>query len=291
MKIDFKAARSLPAQQERFKCVLYGDKGSGKSWFAYSFPDALVIDTENIISYSKFKSRLQENNGGYIAANTLEEMKEIIVELFKNDGLYKTLVIDSISVPYHDMCNREIDRLKKGGSEGTEFARHTTKAKRILFDIGQLLKRIDMNVILIAHQKDKYEGDAHIGYTSDIPDKVAYDLGCEIEAQRRGSSFKGVVKKSRYSGILKPASTFDLEFAGNENAFGYNKKAKKINNEKLATQEQIEKLKNHLEFYNVKREAIDAQLRKCKASCFEEVSAELMGRWIDFYDKKNEEVL
>lgn len=161
------ALRAKPPVLEpnRFRALIYGNTGVGKTHFVASMPNVYYIDTEGMSKYKKFVDMLKENKSFLIQLFDLQEIINEVKELISVKHDYKTLVIDSISIPCAHLANLEVDRLvkKTPSSEGTEFGANLAKVKRLIFQLGILLSRLDMNVIVTAHEKTKYEKSIEIG--------------------------------------------------------------------------------------------------------------------------------
>lgn len=197
-------AKKPVIKEARFKAVVYANRGVGKTHFCCSFPNTYYLDTEGLESHPHFVEMLV-NNGSDLAR--INELSEIIAEvrmLLSTQHSYKTLVIDSISFPFHMLANMEAERLakaSKGEKEGTEYGANMAKAKRQVFELGMLLSRLDMNVLVTAHEKTKYEKGEEIGKASDVSDKLEYALGSVLHLRRVGKTVKVSVEKSRYTSL------------------------------------------------------------------------------------------
>lgn len=184
--MSLKAKRPV-VQEERFKAVIYANRGVGKTHFCCSFPNTYYIDCEGLNSHPHFVDMLIKNESDLIRINELSDIIAEVKTLLSTKHDYKTLVIDSITFPFHLLSNFEAERLaKKAGGEGTEFGQNMAKAKRLIFELGMLLTRLDMNVLCTAHEKVKYEKGVEIGKVADCHEKLEYALGSVINLRRQG---------------------------------------------------------------------------------------------------------
>src|SRR6185312_13084296 len=126
-------AKKPELQPNRFRGLIYGDKGVGKTHFVLSMPSVYYIDTEGASKYKRFVEMLNQNNSDVVEIFDLQEIINEVKELLTIKHNYKTLVIDSISVPCAHLANLEVDRLTKKapGTEGTEFGANLAKVKRL----------------------------------------------------------------------------------------------------------------------------------------------------------------
>ncbi len=168
------------------------------------FPDSYFIDTEGLQNHPHFVEMLVSNRSDLARINELSEIIAEVKTLLSTNHSYKTLVIDSISFPFHLLANMEAERLatkSKGMTEGTEFGANMAKAKRQVFELGMLLSRLDMNVLVTAHEKTKYQNGEEIGKVSDVSEKMEYALGSVLHLRRQGKNVKVFVEKSRYTAL------------------------------------------------------------------------------------------
>ena len=213
-------------QSNRFKALVFGLPGVGKSHFAYSFPGPYIIDTEGLMRYSHFTKMINDNGGVVAELNTIEKIMDEIRALRSEKHEYKTLVIDSLSPVYRDYCNREAKRLEddaqnrnKPVTDSTDFGRNARRPNRMLEEMAQLISKIDMNVILISHAKAKFVKGENIGETADTPDKFGYMLGAVIQIEMHGELRKGRILKSRYN-ELESMGWIDPTYAEIKKRFG-----------------------------------------------------------------------
>lgn len=278
--------------EQRFKALIYGDHGTGKSHFACSFPDTYYIDTEKLQEYNKFVKMLNASNSILCYMNDFHEIINEVKELLSVAHNYKTLVIDSISFPYGLLAQHEIDRLVKASSkpiEGTEFQAHLSKPKRLLFHLGMLLTRLDMNVIVIAHEKSKFQGGEEIGKTFDIGEKIGYSLGTIINLKMIGPKRFAVITKTRYDELPnKETISFDDGYKIITDRFGNEMFSREVKVEKLAEALQIEELNHLIKLLNIPDETIQKWLTSSKCMSLDELSEEVCLKLITACKKKLE---
>ena len=278
-------ARKPVVKEERFKAVIYANRGVGKTHFCCSFPNTYFIDTEGIDSYKHFMQMLDDNNSMLSRINELSEIIEEVKQLLSVKHDYKTLVIDSITFPFHLLSNFEAERLakkSKDGSEGTEYGANMAKAKRLTFELGMLLTRLDMNVIVSCHEKTKYEKGVEIGKAADINEKLEYALGSVINLRRQGKKIKAFVDKSRYPALpTGEAIDFENGYEVLKSIFGAEVFEKPSVNEILATPEQLEEVRTLIMNLAVPEEWLNKRIASCRASTLEQLSEKDMQDLID----------
>lgn len=275
-------AKKPEVKDARLKALLYADKGVGKTHFCCSFPDVYYIDTEGLEDYPHLVGMLEKNGGSIVYLNELSDIINEVTELLSTKHSYKTLVIDSISFPYAWLAQIEAERLSKNGGEGTEYGANLAKAKRLTFQLGILLSRLDMNVIVVAHEKQKFVDNKDAGKTFDISDKLAYSLGAVCNLKLLGTRRKLFVEKSRYSEIKTgDFIEFDEGFETIKSLFGENIFVREVVIEKLATPEQVKELTRLIGVLKISDEVVGKLLTNAKASTMEQMTEAFAQKAID----------
>lgn len=277
-------AKAPIVKDARFKAVVYANRGVGKTHFCCSFPDSYFIDTEGLESHPHFVEMLVNNGSDLARINELSEIIAEVKTLLSTKHNYKTLVIDSISFPFHLLANMEAERLSKkgkGDTEGTEFGANMAKAKRQVFELGMLLSRLDMNVLVTAHEKTKYQNGEEIGKVSDVSEKMEYALGSVLHLRRQGKNVKVFVEKSRYT-ALPTAEMLDFN-QGYElmcDRLGKQIFEKESAPEALATPEQIDEVGMLIHNLNVPEDWLNKKLASYRASKVNQLNTDDMAALI-----------
>lgn len=263
-------------KEARFKAVVYATRGVGKTHFCCSFPNAYIIDTEGLESHPHFVDMLIKNKSDIARINELSAIIAEVKELLSTKHDYKTLVIDSITFPFHLLANMEAERLAKkakGDAEGTEYGANLAKAKRQTFELGMLLSRLDMNVVVTAHEKKKYADGKEIGTESDVNEKMEYSLGSVINLKRMGEHVKARIEKSRYTQL--PTGSF-IDFDNGYqllcDKFGVSVFERESLHEELATSEQIDEAKRLISVLNVPEEWLNKRIAECRALSIDQLN-------------------
>ncbi len=277
-------AKRPEVKEARLKALLYADKGAGKTHFCCSFPETYYIDTEGLEDYPHLVGMLHKNGGDIVYLTEITEIIKEVESLLSTKHQYKTLVIDSISFPYAWLAQAESERLarKSPNTEGTEFGANLAKAKRLTFQLGILLSRLDMNILVVAHEKAKFIDNKDAGKTFDVSDKLAYSLGAVWNLRLQGKSRKLFVEKSRYSELVTgDYIDFDQGYEIVKNLFGESIFVREVKIEKLITDEQIKEFNRLTTLLNISEEKINKLLTNGKASSIEQMSEEFAQRAID----------
>lgn len=278
-------AKKPVIKEERFKAVIYANRGVGKTHFCCSFPNTYFIDTEGVEAHPHFVEMLINNGSDIARINELSDLINEVKILLSTKHEYKTLVIDSITFPFHLLANMEAERLakkSKDGSEGTEYGANMAKAKRLVFELGMLLSRVDMNVLVTSHEKVKYEKGVEIGKAADVNDKLEYALGSVINLRRQGKKVKAFIDKSRYTKLpTGEAIDFDEGYFMLRDLMGKEIFEKASLNENLATAQQLDEVKTLIANLSVPEEWLNKRIAACRASTLEQLTEKDMQDLID----------
>lgn len=284
-----RAKRPEATTKPRFKTLIYASQGVGKTYFCCSIPEAYYIDSEGVRDFPRYVDMLRENKSDLIYLTEITEIIDEVKSLLNSKHNYKTLIIDSISFPYGWLNQMEAERLQKKSpkTEGTEFGVNKAKSARLSYKLGILLSMLDMNVIVIAHEKPKYANGEEIGKTFDITDKMAYSLGAVINMRLQGKQRKLFIEKTRYS-ELKTNELIDFEdgYEVIKNRFGEDIFIRDCMPIDLATSDQIDNFIRLANILGITEEQIQTKLRHEKAESLETIHKEVMEKWITTLNNK-----
>lgn len=269
------------------KIMLSGKPGSGKSLFALNAPAPYLIDTEGGATREQYVKKLIANKGAYLGIeNGSQDFAEVIAqvrELATTKHDYKTLIIDSFSKLYNVEAAAAEER------SGSDFGKDKREADRPTRKLLNWLSRLDMTVILICHQKDKWtrQGRELImeGSTFDGYKKLDYELDLWLETKLVGQSRFATVVKSRIDGF--PVGTdIDLDFAAFEKLYGQAVVEGPVKQIVLANNAQVSEIKRLVDLLKVPQEDFDKWLTKAQATDPEDLSAENADKMLKFLNGK-----
>lgn len=280
-----------PAVKEisRTKMLLYGREKVGKTTFSLGFPGVYYIDTEAGAVREQYQKQLLDSGGIYFGQEQgsldFKTVLEEVVALATEKHEYKTLVIDSFSKLYNTA--RAI--AEEDSKIGSAFGADKKEANKPTRQLIRWLDKLDMNVILICHRLDKWEGTGNdrkiTGSTFDGYDKLAYELDLLVEAARVGQDRKFIIKASRISQM--PEGTIgDLEFKAFADIYGIEKISKDQKPFVAATPEQVGLVQEIIKKHNISEDACKKWLQKVNAEDWSEAPKESIQKFIDFYNQK-----
>lgn len=264
-----KAKDPLTVEPTKPKFVIYSASGVGKTWFGLSFPSVYYIDTEGGASRAHYMERLSKSGGQYLGVEEGSLDFEVVIDQIKalstEKHKFKTVVIDSISKLFNNAVASEAERLGDKNAFGADKKPAIAYMRRLVAALG----RLDMNVILIAHEKAEWGMDAkgdrvELGKVADCWDKLIYELDLALHCQKRGASRAAVVKKSRLVGFPEGQS-FPLEFADFADRYGKDIIEKSAQQIKLATPEQVSEINRLVDLLKIDTATVEKWLEKANA--------------------------
>lgn len=267
-------------KQQRLKAMFYGEMGTGKSTCAAQFPLTAYIDTEDTTSKKKYAQMIQINGGSVLSTGDFDEILSQVKELITTKHEFKTLVIDSLTIPY-DNLQIECERIT-----GSDFGRHVTAANKKMKLLVNLLLKCDMNVIVCCQAKKEYGNNMSvIGQTYACYNRLGYMFDLVFETQLRGDKFYAVTKKSRIDEFPMNES-FSFSYDEVIKRYGADIIEKDVVLQELATKEQVKEVKRLIDLFKVPEETYAKWLDKHNAEDFEELSVEVIQKMIEHLQSK-----
>ncbi len=206
------------------KIMIFGKPGVGKSWSALDFPSVYYIDTEGGANLGHYADRLKKSGGVYFGpsqgSNDFSAVTEEIITLATTQHRFRTLVIDSFSQIFNTQVSADHERMEKAGRDmektfGAEKKGAINWVRRWL----RWFDRMDMNVVLICHEKDAYVDGKLTGVAADAWVKMEYALHLNLHITKAGPIRRARVVKSRLLGF-PDAEVFDWNYAAFAERYG-----------------------------------------------------------------------
>lgn len=211
-----RAKNPKAAKQKKPKMLIAGPPGVGKTWGAMGFPNAYLIDCEGGATLSHYTDKLAKSGGVYMGpedgANDFAVVVAEVRSLATTTHHYKTLIIDSYSKLFNTKVSDKAEAMEKAGSDMDKtFGREKKPAISYTRQMISWFDRLDMNVLLICHEKDVWEDGKVVGKSYDGWDKLAYELDFTLQIFKQGTSRKARVGKCRLS-QFKEGEVFDWNY-------------------------------------------------------------------------------
>lgn len=288
-KSKLRAVAPYAASPAKPKILVFGRPGIGKTWFSLDFPSVYYIDTEGGANRKQYIEKLHQSGGVYMGPEQDSQDFEKIIEELKTlateEHPYKTVVIDSLSKLYNIAIVREMDRLGNKDAFGASKKPATALTRKLI----NWIDRIDMNVILIAHEKVLWEKQEQVGYTFDAWEKLEYELDLAIRVTKLGEKRIGNIRKSRLEGF-PDGDNFPWTYAEFANRYGKEIIEKPGQAIQLASNEKLGILSGLLQDVKISSETQEKWLSKEKISDFREMRADRIDQLISHLQKTKEQL-
>ena len=278
------------AIKKRLKVLFYGPPNSGKTTAALQFPRPYVIDTERGAENEQYVRLMNESGAAYFPSTDADEIIAEVTSLLTTKHDYRTLVIDPLTVIYNDLCDKSADR------NGTEFGRHKVEADRKIKHLLTLLLRLDMNVIITSHAKDKWvrtkdakgkEVVVQEGTTFDCYGKLDYLFDLVIRLEKRGKERVGVVAKTRLDAFPE-GDVFPFTYDQIADRYGRDVLEADAKPQSLVTKENAALLRKLIKVVSISEETVSKWLSKADSDSIEELPADVAEKCIAHCKEKVE---
>lgn len=227
MSRTLRGADPKSAKPSKPKILIFGKPGVGKTWTALDFPSVYYIDSEGGADLAHYTDKLKASGGFYLGpkdgANDFSVVTEEIITLATTKHRFRTLVIDSYSKIFNTQVSADLERIQaKQREKGEEKETYGAEKKPAVNQTRRWLRwfeKLDMNVILICHEKDQYKDGKLTGVTFDGWDKLEYELHLALQITKTGPSRRAQVKKTRLTGF-PDADLFDWSYPAFAERYG-----------------------------------------------------------------------
>lgn len=286
MKSKLKAVPPKQAEPSKPKMLIYGKPGVGKTWASLDFPNVYYIDTEGGANLSHYTDKLEKSGGVYYGMEqgslSFENIIEQLYALATEKHEFKTVVIDSITKIFALEVAKESERL----GDKNVFGADKKPALSYMRKLTNIIQRLDMNVILIAHEKaewglDEKKQRIEVGSTFDCWDKLEYELHLCLHIINIAGQRKAKVRKSRLKGFPE-ASLLNWSYKDFAEAYGKDIIERKSTNLVLATQEQLREFNYLLQSVKLPDNLQSKWLTGANVDSFEEMDSDKLQKIIDY---------
>lgn len=264
----------------------------GKTWTSLDFPSCYYIDCEGGADLGHYTDKLKQSGGVYfgVEQGSLDFPSVIgqIQALATEKHEYKTVIIDSITKIFNNEIAAEADRLDKAG-QSNEFGRDKKPAVALIRTLISWLQRLDMNVILIAHEKPLWgvvnKQRAEIGVTFDCYDKLEYELHLVMNIAKLPNRRNAIVKKTRLTGFAD-GDVFEWSYPEFAKRYGRDVLEAEATQVVLATEEQVAEIKYLIQIVKLPEGYPEKCLTAANAASWEEMDSDKLAKTIDYIKLK-----
>lgn len=269
------------------KFMISGKSGTGKTIFALNFDKPFYIDAERGATRKQYVDKLIASGGAYMGVEEgSQDFREVISqvrELATTQHDFKSIVIDSFSNLYVLEAASAEERL------GSDFGKDKREANKPSRQLMRWLERVDMNVVLVCWQKDKWSRRERElimeGSTYEGPPRLDYSLDLWLETKMVGQKRFANVVKSRIEGF--PVGTdIELSVEAFKRLYGQAIVEGEVKPIVLATPDQTGEIKRIIDLLKIPEEDIDKWLTKAQAVELEDLSKDNAAKFLVFLQNK-----
>jgi len=281
--------------ESRLKLFLYGETNVGKTLAALQFCDAYIIDTERGTVH--YGNTIKKARSVVLASTDFMEIKLELQKLLTEEHGYKTLIIDPITTIYNTIQEHytrlfEKDARAKQGDKynnlGDFGLRYWSKVKSAYKSLQRLILKLDMNVIITAHQKNVYgQGMQKLGVAPDSlrGDEYFFDLVFRLE--KMGKERRAITVKERAEiGKAKFPEEFVWSYENFLKYYGASAIERQATPLRMATKNQVELLEKLLEVVKIDDETVNKWLAKANIEEFNEFTEKQILACISAMEKR-----
>lgn len=200
--------REVTAKVGKKKVWVYGAPYCGKTYFANSFPNALILSTDGNTEFCDSPSILIRDQvvmDGRMTKTTTawEFFKEVITELSKKQNTYETIVFDLVEDLY-ELCR--ISKYKELGikHESDDPFKAWDKIRAEFMSTMRKAANLDYNIVFISHEDVKTDitsrnGDNVTAINPNIQPKIANKLAGLVDM-----TIRAVYENGKRTLLIKP---------------------------------------------------------------------------------------
>jgi len=280
------------AVNNRLKMFIYGQAGIGKTLCSLQFPNAYIIDTER--GTNNYNEIINKSNSAVLQTLLPDEIKAELKELLTTKHEYRTLIIDPITQVYNAVQEKWTKIFEKHSkttkeSEIQDFGmRYWSKIKSEFKSIQRMLLALDMNVIVIAHQKDVYGTNfSKIGTTFDSMRGDDYFFDLIFQVIKKGDQRIAITIKERASiGANKFPNEFEWSYANFIKFYGKEIIEKEATPVAMADKETIDRVVNMVNMIKMDEAVIVKWMQKADVQDWSEMSKDQIDGCEAYLNKK-----
>jgi hypothetical protein len=275
----------------RLKFFVYGPSAVGKTTAAIQFPNAYIIDTEN--GTDNYGNLIKKAGSVVFQSNNIDDIIIELNNLLTERHNYRTLIIDPITIIYQSI-QEKWDRIFSSHAKSDEEAevgdwgmRYWGKVKKDYKALQRKLIKLDMNIIVTAHQKDVYNGNSKVGISYDSMKGDDYFFDIVIRTKRIADKLMAMVEKERSElGAPKFPEQFEWNYNNFINYFGKDDIERISNPITLADVNSVNEVKRLLDIVKLDNEQINKWFDQANVEAFSEMTEEQINKITDFLRKK-----
>lgn len=280
---ELKGTDPKSAKPSKPHILIFGKPGVGKTWASIDFPGVYYIDTEGGANLPHYTDKLKAAGGRYFGPEQgsldFDTVVEEFISLASVQHPYRTVVIDSFSKLFNTTVDATAERMRKEGKK-VEFGIEKKEAIAHTRRLVRWVDKLDMNVLFICHEKDKWQNGESIGQTYDGWDKLEYELHLALQIVKTGTARKAKVTKTRLTGF-PDAAFFDWSYEEFAKRYGRDVIESDVQPITLATPQQVRELNDLISLVRMDPAVLDKWKEKAGVEDWSEMDAETIRKCIE----------
>lgn len=279
-----KAVKPEVKEVKRAKILISGEPGCGKTFFSIQLPGVYYIDIEKGATREQYQEMLLKSGGMYVnpdhGVSTFADINAEFKSLATEKHSYNSVVLDSLSHAYF------MEAARAEAKMGSDFGRDKKEANKPSRELLRWIDLMDMNVVLIAHQKIDWSKKDDVKTSYDAYEKTGYSLDLWLEIVGKNV----IVRKTRLKEFPE-GTIFPRDYSIFAKMFGVEKLSAEATPISMATKEQIEIIKDLITKLNVPQDSVQKILDKFDVESFEELTSDQIDGGIKVYQKKFDDLI
>lgn len=286
-------AKAPEVKEKKLKMFLFGPPGSRKTTSAIQFPKSVLIDMERgSENYSKSLEK-----AGSVVLNTTnpDEVLEEVHSLLTEKHEFLTLILDPVTIFYESTQEKWTRIFEKytdneKNKELQDFGmRYWGRVKSNYKAMLRMLLKLDMNIIMTAHQKDIYGSSMNkigVGPDSMKGDNYFFDNVFQLNVVNGKATANTIKQRSEPLFSPRFPDSFEWSYENFCNFYGKDILERASVPVEMASTDQVARLNLLVEGLKVPPETIEKWHTKCDVDSFDQMTAKDISSLIEFCDKK-----
>lgn len=279
-------------KEKRLKLFVFGPANIGKTTAALQFPKNYIIDLEKGTDF--YNKSINKMGSVVFQNNDPDEIRKEVKELLTTKHDFLTVTIDPATQYYNavqEKWNARFSEYAKNKKESDmqDFGmRYWSKVKSEFKSTQRMLLNGDFNLIVTAHQKDVYgPGMSKLGVSFDSMkgDEYLFDYVFRLDFIA-GKRMAIKVKERCEIGQDKFPESFEWSYDNFKKYYGQDILEKEQEPLLLATKDQITKVKEIINLFNISEDDQSKWLKKVDAERFEDAPQISIEKYIEHYESK-----
>jgi hypothetical protein len=281
--------------EKRLKMFLFGPPGSRKTTSAIQFPQSVLIDMER--GSEDYLKSIKKAGSIVLQTTNPDEVRDEIKTLLTEKHEYRTLILDPVTIFYEGLQDKWTRLFEKHtdnekNKELQDFGmRYWGRVKSEYKSMLRMLLKLDMNIIMTAHQKDIYGSNmSKVGVGPDSMKGDNYFFDNVFQLSVGGGKAIATTIKQRSEPLDPPKfpEQFEWSYENFLKFYGKDIIERQAVPVAMASPAQVEEIKRLVSLVNIDEATIDSWFTKADVSEWSEMTSDTITKCITAVKKKLE---